>query len=95
MRTMFYEFPGDEPCWELKDQYMFGPDILVAPVMEAGALTRQVYLPPFCEWIEGCSGKKYAGGSVVTAEAPLDVIPIFFKDGKTHGVKPFTGPGYY
>ncbi|GHU97009.1 glycosyl hydrolase [Spirochaetia bacterium] len=82
MRTMFYEFPGDEYCWELKDQYMFGQDILVAPVMEAGADTRSVYLPAGAEWTELASGKKYAGGSTITAAAPLAVIPVFLKNGR-------------
>jgi alpha-D-xyloside xylohydrolase len=82
MRPMFYEFPEDEPCWELKDQYMFGPDILVAPVMEAGAARRQVYLPPPWEWVEEYSHKKYAGGSTIMAAAPLDAIPLFLKNGK-------------
>jgi len=86
MRPMFFEFPDDPECWLLKDQYMFGPGILVAPVMEAGALSRKVYLPAGTEWIEGAnfgygSGKKHPGGTVITAEAPLDTIPVFIKSG--------------
>jgi alpha-D-xyloside xylohydrolase len=80
MRPMFFEFPEDPKCWELKDQYMFGSDMLVAPVMEAKKEERAVYLPGSVEWVELHSGKKYAGGEI-TAGAPLDVIPVFLKNG--------------
>ncbi len=44
MRTMFYEFPNDAKCWELSDQYMFGSDYLVAPILHAGE-TKRTFLP--------------------------------------------------
>ena len=46
MRPMFYEFPDDERCWEVEDQYMYGAKYLVAPVLEPGMTVRKVYLPP-------------------------------------------------
>ncbi len=82
MRAMFYEFPQDAPCWDLKDQYMFGPDLLVAPIVTAGALNRDVYLPAGARWTEASSGKCLEGGRTVTANAPLDVIPVFLRDGR-------------
>jgi alpha-D-xyloside xylohydrolase len=82
MRTMFYEFPDDGPCWELKDQYMFGPDILVAPVLYQGARERKVYLPKGVEWLDLHSLKKYSGETTITASAPLDIIPVFLKNGR-------------
>lgn len=81
IRTMFYEFPQEEICWELKDQYMFGSDILVAPVMEEDACEREVYLPGGSEWTEMHSGQRYEGGQMITAVAPLEVIPVFLKNG--------------
>lgn len=81
MRGMFHEFPGDETCWDLADQYMFGPDLLVAPVLEAGARRRRVYLPAGATWVETVSGVEHAGGQWVEADAPLDVIPVFARDG--------------
>lgn len=81
MRPMFYEFPKEEICWDLKDQYMFGPDILVAPVLQEGSTERGVYLPAGAEWTELRSGRVYKGGQTITAAAPLEVIPVFLKNG--------------
>ena len=86
MRPMFYDFYEDKTTWETEDQYMFGPDILVAPVMEEGVVTRTVYLPEGEIWTECFTGKKYAGGQTVTAEAPLEIIPIFFRGEKKYKI---------
>ena len=80
IRPMFFEFPDDKESWLLKDQYMFGPDMLVAPILESKAVSRQVYLPAGVEWTELHSGKKFPGGKIVTAEAPLEIIPVFLKN---------------
>ncbi|WP_229521608.1 glycoside hydrolase family 31 protein [Paenibacillus monticola] len=80
IRPMFYEFPQEECCWELQDQYMFGADILVAPVMEEDVCEREVYLPAGAKWTELHSGIVYEGGQRITAAAPLDVIPVFLKN---------------
>ena len=82
MRPMFFDFPEDKVCWETEDQYMFGPDVLVAPVMEMGARQRSVYLPAGLSWTEAKTGKCYPGGSRVTVDAPLSVIPVFVREGK-------------
>ena len=42
IRPLFYDFPEEEKCWNVEDQYMFGPDILVAPVLYAGMKQRSV-----------------------------------------------------
>ena len=76
IRTMFYEFPDDKKCWDLPDQYMFGSDYLVAPVLALGAREVSVYLPAG-KW-ESIEDKKiYEGGQTVTVPAPLDVMPVF------------------
>ena len=82
MRTMFYEFPQDEACWDLKDQYLYGPDLLVAPVMVYGAREREVYLPKGEEWVDAWTGEQYPGGRTVTAAAPIERIPVFLRGGK-------------
>ena len=76
IRTMFYEFPEDEKCWELQDQYMFGPDYLVAPILHLNELERDVYLPAGT-WENVNNGEKIAGGKTVHVLAPIDEIPVF------------------
>ncbi len=76
MRTMFYEFPENERCWELDDQYMLGPRFLVAPVLRAGMQRRDVYLPEG-SWRSIHGGPVVTGGRTVCAETPLDIIPVF------------------
>ena len=78
MRTMFYEFPQDEKCWEISDQYMFGPEYLVAPVLCADQFARNVYLPAGL-WENLNDGKEYRGGRTIRCEAPIDCIPVFKK----------------
>jgi alpha-D-xyloside xylohydrolase len=78
LRAMFYEFPEDEKCWCLYDQYMFGPEYLVAPVLSEDTFERDVYLPEG-RWEDIRDGKVYEGGMTVHAEAPLDSIPVFRK----------------
>ena len=78
IRTMFYEFPADEKCWEIQDQYMFGPDYLVAPVLHLNEFERDVYLPAG-NWENVNTGEKTEGGRVVRVKAPIDVIPVFRK----------------
>ena len=75
MRPMFYDFPQDKTCWELETQYMFGPEYLVAPVMEAGAVQRNVYLPQG-KWQNIDTLEVMEGGRWVSVSAPLDVIPV-------------------
>lgn len=60
MRILFYEFPEDSNCWEIEDQYLYGRDILVAPVLKANSESRKVYLPEG-EWIEYETKKVYKG----------------------------------
>lgn len=79
MRTMFYEFPKDKLCWELEDQYMFGSDFLIAPVLFQGQREREVYLPDECKWKDMNSQQIYQGGQMITIGCPLSEIPVFIK----------------
>jgi alpha-D-xyloside xylohydrolase len=61
VRALFIEFPDDPGSWHIEDEYMFGSDLLVAPLFEAGSTGRSVYLPPG-HWIDYQSGKAYGAG---------------------------------
>ena len=65
--------------WAVEDEYMFGDKYLVAPVFEYGARKRQVYLPKGCSWKRYGSGLTFEGGQLITADAPLEEIPVFVK----------------
>ena len=82
MRTLFYEFPQDEKCWNITDEYMFGPDILVAPVVQPKVSSRLVYLPEGASWTDLADGKVYEGGQVCEIQAPIEKIPVFLRDGR-------------
>lgn len=76
IRTMFYEFPADKTCWEISDQYMFGPSYLVAPVLYKGMTSRPVYLPEGT-WENIHDHTVYQGGQTIQADAPLEIIPVY------------------
>ena len=88
VRGLFYEFPADAAAADVSDEYMLGPDLLVAPVAEAGARSREVYLPgdASVRWLDVNSGVEYRGGGTVAVDAPLDVLPVFARDGRDHGL---------
>jgi alpha-glucosidase (family GH31 glycosyl hydrolase) len=69
------------PINGLTDQYLFGAEMLVAPVVEQGKTSREVYLPENSDWINYWSGEKIKGSQSVTVEAPLQQIPLFVKAG--------------
>jgi alpha-D-xyloside xylohydrolase len=83
MRPLFFDFPDDEASWTVDDQYMFGPDLLVAPVLFEGARSREVYLPAGAMWTDAWTDETVDGGQSITADAPLDRIPLYLRDGAT------------
>lgn len=88
MRPLFVDFPSDPACWAVEDEYMFGPDLLVAPVLEAGARQRKVYLPGGSMWKDSWTGQLLAGGQWINAEAPLERIPLFLHGDAVLPIKP-------
>jgi alpha-D-xyloside xylohydrolase len=79
MRPLFFDFPADAGCWDVEDQFMFGPDLLIAPVLEASARSRRLYLPAGTTWTHAWSGARLDGGQWITADAPLDQIPVYLR----------------
>ena len=82
MRPLFYDYPEDTKVWEIEDEYMFGPDMLVAPILYEDMRERTLYLPEG-DWVDINSKTEYKGGDFVTVAAPLDTLPVFVKRG-TH-----------
>lgn len=78
IRPLFYDFSEDKAAWEIEDEYMFGPDVLVAPIMHAKTYARKLYLP-HGKWIEFETGATYDGGAWIEAEAPIERIPVFIR----------------
>jgi len=76
MRAMALVWPDDPRCARLKEQYMFGDALLVAPVMEEGRTVKDVYLPEG-SWLPLFGGEAVAGGRMVRVEAAIEDIPVF------------------
>jgi alpha-D-xyloside xylohydrolase len=81
MRALFMDFPNDPKVAELGDEYMFGPDLLVAPVTAQGATTKHVYLPAGTDWYNYWTNERLHGGQWIEASAPIDTIPLFVRAG--------------
>ena len=78
MRPLFYHYPQDETAWNTEFTYMFGKNILVAPIHDYKKRTREVYLPNGNDWINANTSKVYEGGYAYTVDCPLDEIIIFY-----------------
>ncbi len=88
MRALEMDFSDDKNVENLSDEYMFGPSLLVAPVTTYKERTKNVYLPSACGWYDFHTGKHYVGGQTVTAQASLDKIPLFVRQGSIIPVGP-------
>lgn len=86
MRPLFYDFPQDPRAWEIDDSYMFGPDLLVAPILYENMKERTLYLPEG-KWRNLHDDVVYEGGQEITVDAPIDVLPVFARDGKLAELK--------
>jgi alpha-D-xyloside xylohydrolase len=81
LRALPLDFPGDPKVADLRDEYMFGPAFLVAPVTEQGATSREVYLPAGADWFNYWSNERFKGGQTITVQAPIDTLPLFVRAG--------------
>jgi alpha-glucosidase len=81
-RPLCYEFDADPRAFADSDDFMLGPSLLVASVVEPGQRERSVYLPAGpAEWIDFWSGEHVAAGDTIIAAAPLERIPLFVPAG--------------
>ena len=81
MRPLFVDFPDDPACAASDDEFMLGPDILVAPVLHENAREREVYLPAGTSWVDVKTRTIHRGGQLIVASAPLDTIPVYVRAG--------------
>ena len=79
IRPLLFNYQKDKNTYEINDEFMFGDNILVAPVVEQGVRHRLVYLPEGDNWIDYWTKKEYKGGQYIIKEAPLDICPIYIK----------------
>ncbi len=79
--------PSDPRSATAEYEYLLGESLLVAPVIEQGAVTRKLYLPPG-DWVNYWTGEHLTGGADVTVPAPLDQIPILVRSGSILPFKP-------
>lgn len=80
MRPMFYDYPADEKCYSLGEQYMFGDDILFAPVVDQGQTEKEVYLPNG-KWVFAGDKSVYDGGKKYTIKAEINEFIAFVRSG--------------
>lgn len=80
-RPLVMDWRSDQKTWNIGDEFMFGPSILVSPVTKEGATQRSVYLPASPAWYDFWSGTRVEGGRDVQAKAPLDRMPLYVRAG--------------
>jgi alpha-D-xyloside xylohydrolase len=101
MRALPFDFMNDSPVFNINDQYMFGPSIMVNPVVRplyyhrdnvkinSSSYTREVYLPKGTEWFDFWTGKQFVGGQKVEADASYETMPVFIRAGSIIPLGPF------
>lgn len=93
MRLLAFDFKDDANVYDIKDQYMFGNNLMICPVtdpmyyksnstiIENALKVRQVYLPKDSLWYDFWTWETFLGGQMVTASASIDIMPIYVKAG--------------
>ncbi len=81
MRALPYVYPTDISLRNVSDEFIFGDSLLVNPVTEPQATTRRVVLPAGNNWVDFWTGQEQQGGRTITADAPIEQLPIFAKQG--------------
>lgn len=79
-QPLVYQFQDDAKTYNIEDQYMFGDSLMLAPVVQEGQTSREVYLPAGETWVDYWTGKEYDGNQTITVNADLGMLPIFVKN---------------
>lgn len=80
-RPLVMDWRTDDKTWNIGNQFMFGPALMVAPVLQQGATEREVYLPEAAAWYDFWTGDTVQGGQKIDAAAPLDRLPLYVRAG--------------
>jgi len=95
MRPLFYRYPNDTTASRVEDEYLWGDNMLVAPVLQKGLTSRSIYLPEG-KWFEFHSGNEFSGNVRIDFPLTIENIPIFVKAGSFIPMsKPVTSTDYY
>jgi alpha-glucosidase len=78
-QPLVYQFQNDENTYDISDQFMFGDNLMAAPVVQEGQTSRQVYLPAGETWVDYWTGKEYKGGQTIARKADLGTMPLYVK----------------
>jgi len=81
MRPLFIDYPEDAAAWRVDDEFLFGPDLLVAPVLRSRQEHSEVYLPHGASWVDAYTGQEHAGGQTIEVNLTLDSIPVYVRAG--------------
>ena len=80
-RPLVMDFRADPQTWNIGNQFLFGPALMVSPVEEAKVQERRVYLPRGSDWYDFWTGEKKQGGEYIESAAPLERIPVYVRAG--------------
>ena len=92
MRPLVMDFPQDTNVYDIADQYLFGPALMVCPVTHPGAEKRSVYLPSGAQWFDFWTGQTFPGGQTIDTAAPIQTLPLFVRAGS---IIPYGPPVQY
>jgi alpha-D-xyloside xylohydrolase len=81
MRPLFMDYHDDTTSWDVEDAFLFGSDLLIAPIYNFDQRKRKVYLPIGTEWKDAWNGMILDGGQTIQVDAPLERIPVFWRVG--------------
>jgi alpha-D-xyloside xylohydrolase len=91
MRPIFFDFPEDKLAAAIEDEFLLGPDVLIAPILNYRARSREVYLPNGAKWRDAWTGRRVAAGRSFTADAPLERIPVYVREESRQLAEMFRG----
>ena len=94
LRPMYFDYPNDEAAYHNGQEYLFGDDLLVAPIATPGVgpnrvSSQSVWFPADSDWFNTFTGEKYAGGSDALCAADINEFPIFARGGVPIAMQPY------